>query len=130
MGVTEVLTAGELEIKGRIMPASNATFLGEVSRGGTVVPCVYKPVRGEQPLWDFPDGTLADRERAAYLVSRALGWDLVPLTVLREGPAGPGMVQQWQEPDPEQAAVDVVPTGRTPGATSRSSRRPTIGTGR
>ena len=71
--------------------------------------CVYKPVAGERPLWDFPDGTLADREVAAYLVSEALGWDVVPPTVLRDGPHGPGMVQLWQEPDPEQEAVDARP---------------------
>ena len=62
-------------------------------------PCVYKPIAGERPLWDFPDGTLADREVAAYLVSEALGWDVVPPTWLRDGPHGPGMVQVWQEPD-------------------------------
>jgi uncharacterized repeat protein (TIGR03843 family) len=90
------------------MPASNATFVGEVC--GTTV--VYKPVVGERPLWDFPDGTLAGRERAAYLVSEALGWDVVPLTFLRDGPHGPGMVQVWQEPDDEQEAVTVV---RSPG---------------
>ena len=86
------------------MPASNATFVGEVC--GTTV--VYKPVAGERPLWDFPDGTLAARERAAYLVSEALGWDVVPLTFLRDGPHGPGMVQVWQEPDDGEDAVTVV----------------------
>ena len=74
---------GELVLHGRIMPASNATFLGEIDG----VRVVYKPVAGERPLWDFPDGTLADREVAAYLVSEALGWDVVPPTWLRDGPA-------------------------------------------
>jgi uncharacterized repeat protein (TIGR03843 family) len=98
------LLDGELVLHGRVMPASNATFVGEVC--GTTV--VYKPVAGERPLWDFPDGTLADRERAAYLVSEALGWDVVPLTFLRDGPHGPGMVQVWQEPADDQEAVTVV----------------------
>jgi uncharacterized repeat protein (TIGR03843 family) len=110
----EDLLAGDLELEGRILPASNATFLGEVVSGVTRVRCVYKPVAGERPLWDFPDGTLAQREVAAYLVSEALGWDVVPPTVLREGPAGPGMVQAWREPDPGQAPVDVVPRGAVP----------------
>ena len=61
--------------------------------------CVYKPVQGERPLWDFPDGTLAGREVAAYLVSQATGWGLVPPTVLREGPFGPGMCQLWIDVD-------------------------------
>ena len=93
---------GELTLHGRIMPASNATFVGEIDG----VQVVYKPVAGERPLWDFPDGTLADRERAAYLVSEALGWNVVPATVLGDGPHGPGMVQRWQEPDDDQVAVD------------------------
>lgn len=101
---------GEIVLHGRVMPASNATFVGEI--GGARV--VYKPVAGERPLWDFPDGTLAAREVAAYVVSEALGWHVVPHTVLRDGPHGPGMVQRWQEPDPEQGAVDIVPAGGVP----------------
>jgi uncharacterized repeat protein (TIGR03843 family) len=112
--VRHALTEGELEISGRIMPASNATFYAEAVLGELRVPCVYKPTAGERPLWDFPDGTLAGRERAAYLVSEALGWDVVPLTLLRDGPAGPGMVQQWREPDPEAEAVDLCPPGDVP----------------
>ncbi len=104
------LLDGELELHGRIMPASNATFVGEIE--GTQV--VYKPVAGERPLWDFPDGTLAHREVAAYLVSEAMGWDVVPHTFLREGPHGLGMVQVWREPDPQQAAVTVVAEGAVP----------------
>ena len=107
---TEVLTHGDLELHGRIMPASNATFIGEIDG----IQVVYKPVRGERPLWDFPDGTLAGREVAAYAVSEALGWNIVPHTFLRDGPHGPGMVQLWQEPDEEQLAVDIVPEGDLP----------------
>jgi len=92
------------------MPASNATFVGEI--GGRRV--VYKPVAGERPLWDFPDGTLAEREEAAYLLSEATGWDVVPLTWRRDGPHGLGMVQLWQEPDPVQEAVTLVPEDRVP----------------
>ncbi|MBB3044735.1 SCO1664 family protein [Nocardioides soli] len=104
------LLEGELTLHGRIMPASNATFLGEI--GGIKV--VYKPVAGERPLWDFPDGSLAERERAAYLLSEATGWNIVPETWLRDGPHGRGMVQRWQEPDPEQVAVTLVPEGEVP----------------
>ena len=101
------LTEGDLELVGRIMPASNATFLAEAVLDDRRVRCVYKPVAGERPLWDFPDGTLAARERAAYLVSEALGWQVVPLTLLREGPHGPGMVQRWCEPDESLDPVDI-----------------------
>jgi uncharacterized repeat protein (TIGR03843 family) len=96
------------------MPASNATFFAEVALGEDVGRCVYKPVAGERPLWDFPDGTLANREVAAYAVSEALGWDVVPATVFRDGPAGPGMVQLWREPDPESHPVDIVRRRRMP----------------
>jgi hypothetical protein len=102
--ILESLLAGELTLHGRVMPASNATFVGEIC-GQRVV---YKPVAGERPLWDFPDGTLAQREEAAYVVSEALGWNLVPPTFRRDGPHGPGMVQLWQEPDPVQEAVTLV----------------------
>ena len=91
----EVLRRGELTVLGRIRSASNATFLCEATHDERTVHCVYKPVAGEQPLWDFPDGTLAGRELAAFLVSAALGWDIVPHTIIRDGPAGPGMLQRW-----------------------------------
>ncbi|WP_421732968.1 SCO1664 family protein [Cellulomonas sp.] len=104
------LPGGELELVGRITVASNATFLATIGDARVV----YKPVAGEKPLWDFPDGTLANRELAAYLVSEAFGWDVVPVTCLRDGPLGPGMVQLWQEPDPEQDPVDVVPAHAVP----------------
>jgi uncharacterized repeat protein (TIGR03843 family) len=102
--IQERLLDGELTLHGRVMPASNATFVGEID-GRRVV---YKPVAGERPLWDFPDGTLAEREEAAYVVSEALGWDIVPFTFRRGGPHGLGMVQLWQEPDPVQEAVTLV----------------------
>jgi len=91
-----LLAAGELSIEGRLMDASNATLYCAVTADGVSAACVYKPVAGERPLWDFPDGTLAEREVAAYVVSAASGWGIVPPTVYREdGPAGPGMVQLW-----------------------------------
>ncbi len=99
-----------LEIKGRIMPASNATFLAE-SDGCEVV---YKPVRGERPLWDFPDGTLAGREVSAWLLSEATGWNVVPRTWIGDGPHGPGMVQDWQSIDAEVEAVTLQPAGSEP----------------
>ena len=106
------LLEGDLELEGRIMPASNATFIGRVTGSGVQV--VYKPVQGERPLWDFPGAVLAQREEAAYLVSVVFGGDLVPPTVVREGPHGPGMVQLWCEPDPDQEAVTLVPEGEVP----------------
>ncbi len=119
-----VLQHGELTALGRIRSASNATFLCEAELDGALLHCVYKPISGEAPLWDFPDGTLAGRELAAYLVSHALGWNLVPHTIIREGPAGPGMVQRWvdqpgdalsdTEPAPGPDLVDLVPAGRVP----------------
>ncbi|MFD9790732.1 SCO1664 family protein [Streptomyces sp. NPDC059070] len=93
----ELLTKGELTVRGRIREASNAVLYCSVAHEGESVSCVYKPVAGERPLWDFPDGTLAQREVAAYEVCAALGWDLVPPTVLRDGPYGEGMVQLWIE---------------------------------
>ena len=112
--VEQLLIDGSLEIRGRIMPASNATFYAESVDGDRSLPCVYKPIAGERPLWDFPHGTLAGRELAAYVVSATLGWDVVPLTVLRDGPEGPGMVQLWCEPDADVDAVDLVPVGKVP----------------
>jgi len=100
------LATAELKLTGRLTTASNATYLGTI--GDAMV--VYKPVAGEAPLWDFPDGTLAYREVAAYLISQTLGWNVVPRTWLRDGPLGEGMVQLWQEQDHTQRAVDLVPT--------------------
>jgi uncharacterized repeat protein (TIGR03843 family) len=113
-----VLRDGELTVLGRIRSASNATFLCEAELDGARVHCVYKPVAGEQPLWDFPDGTLAGREYATYLLSQALGWNIVPHTIIRDGPAGDGMLQLWveQPADDDGAAdlVDLCPAGRLP----------------
>lgn len=117
----EVLRNGELTVIGRIRSASNATFLCESTLDERAVHCVYKPVVGEAPLWDFPDGTLAGRELAAYLVSTQLGWNLVPYTIIRHGPAGPGMLQQWvqqpgdtgdTDPRPGPDLVDLFPAGK------------------
>jgi uncharacterized repeat protein (TIGR03843 family) len=94
-----LLRDGIIEIEGRLVDASNATLYCRISDDELSAACVYKPIRGERPLWDFPDGTLAQREVATYLVSVAAGWDVVPPTVLRDGPLGPGMVQLWIEVD-------------------------------
>ncbi|MEU7364464.1 MULTISPECIES: SCO1664 family protein [Streptomyces] len=93
----ELLALGELTVRGRVREASNAVLYCTVEYEGHSAPCVYKPVAGERPLWDFPDGTLAQREVAAYEVSEATGWGLVPPTVLRDGPYGQGMCQLWIE---------------------------------
>ena len=130
----DLLASGELDIEGRLVDASNATLYctirpgpgpggsggtGSPSRsrgglGGIVPPdyrvaCVYKPIAGERPLWDFPMGTLAGREVAAYVVSRAAGWDVVPPTVMRDGPFGPGMCQLWIDHDTD---VDLIALSR------------------
>ena len=102
----------QLVVLGRIMPASNHTFLTRL--GETGAQCVYKPSSGERPLWDFTDGTLAAREYAAWVVSDHLGWDVVPPTVLREGPAGPGMAQLWIDTEEGVDPVDVIAEGQVP----------------
>lgn len=125
------LADGELTVVGRVREASNAVLYCTVRHDGRTASCVYKPVAGERPLWDFPDGTLAQREVAAYEISRATGWDLIPTTVLRDGPYGTGMVQEWieapgteeeipellalvdgEEPAPGWKAVGFAETGR------------------
>ncbi len=134
----DLLTHGTLEIEGRLVDASNATLYctiktvrpdprPEMSRARdtntpknpkssknvraqqVTVACVYKPIAGERPLWDFPAGTLAGREVAAYTVSRATGWDVVPPTVMRDGPFGPGMCQLWIDHD---TGVDLIALSR------------------
>jgi len=97
----ELLERGTLEVEGRLVGASNATLYCTIKGGGAEANCVYKPVAGERPLWDFPTGTLAGREVAAYVVSRAAGWNIVPPTVMRDGPFGPGMCQLWIDLDPD-----------------------------
>ncbi|MBT3167618.1 SCO1664 family protein [Streptomyces sp. Vc74B-19] len=104
----ELLARGELTVRGRIREASNAALYCTVTHGDREAACVYKPVAGERPLWDFPDGTLAGREVAAYEVSRATGWDLVPPTVLRDGPYGEGMCQLWIETAPGDELLALV----------------------
>ena len=104
----EVLRDGELEPEGRLVDASNATLLCTIRAGENVARCVYKPVTGERPLWDFPDGTLAGREFAAYLLSDAFGGSIVPPTVLRDGPFGEGMVQWWIDIDESVDLGDLV----------------------
>ena len=105
----ELLERGTLEVEGRLVDASNATLYCTIKGAGAEAACVYKPVAGERPLWDFPTGTLAGREVAAYVVSRAAGWNIVPPTVMRDGPFGPGMCQLWIDLDPD---VDVVALAR------------------
>jgi uncharacterized repeat protein (TIGR03843 family) len=96
-----VLLHGEISLQGQFMLGSNYTFLVNVVQEGQIVPAVYKPSRGEQPLWDFPENSLAWREVAAYLVSEALSWCFVPYTILRdEGPFGPGSLQQFIDYNP------------------------------
>jgi hypothetical protein len=117
----ELLRTGELTIVGRLVEASNASFLCRVTADAPFNAdewpedepppgplCVYKPVKGEAPLYDFPTGTLARREVAAYVLSEATGWSVVPPTVLRDGPFGEGAVQAWMETDPNVDVVELV----------------------
>lgn len=137
MDPLRLLRGGELEVRGRLTVSSNAALVGVVSLptpsgdpdavlgaadglltrllgdvprqpGRILAAVVYKPIDFERPLWDFPDGTLGRREVAAYLVSEATGWGIVPPTVLRDGPAGPGMVQLWLDEDPAVDAWQLV----------------------
>ncbi|WP_460529654.1 SCO1664 family protein [Flindersiella endophytica] len=105
---------GSMNVEGRLVDASNATFYCEVSLDGMTGACVYKPVRGERPLRDFPSGSLANREVATYQLSAATGWNLVPPTLLRDGPFGEGMCQLWIEHDTDIGMVDVVPREQVP----------------
>jgi uncharacterized repeat protein (TIGR03843 family) len=98
--VPEVLATGRIEVLGLLPNASNAALLVRCGDGEDAMLAVYKPQRGETPLWDFPEGTLHRREVAAFEVARALGWPAVPATVLREGPEGPGSVQRLVRFDP------------------------------
>jgi hypothetical protein len=102
--ILAALQGGELEVIGRLVGSSNNAMVVRVD-GREDLLAVWKPTRGEQPLFDFPIGTLTRREVASYLVSEAIGWGIVPPTLLREGPYGEGMVQQWIDVDPE---VDIV----------------------
>lgn len=101
----EIISAGEMRVEGRFVDASNATLFAQCFSDEEEVAVIYKPVAGERPLWDFPDGNLANRELAAYLLSEELGLHLVPFTILRDGPFGPGMAQEWINIDEE---IDIV----------------------
>jgi hypothetical protein len=100
--ILHMLNSGELEIEGLLPWSSNYAFLGQICSAAGDLPIVYKPRRGERPLWDFPQGTLCVREQAAFLLSDALGWDIVPPTVLRQGQHGYGTVQLFIDHDPER----------------------------
>jgi uncharacterized repeat protein (TIGR03843 family) len=106
-----LLAEGDLELLGRIPWASNATLLASVRHRELEGLAVYKPVRGERPLWDFPPGTLYRREVAAYLVSEQLGWRLVPPTLVREGPLGVGSLQLYVDADAEVTAFELLAAG-------------------
>lgn len=107
--VEELLSRGQIDVEGRLWDSSNAAMRVECSADGVSLRAVYKPRRGERPLWDFPTGTLGQREVATYVVDRALGWGLVPVTVWRQdAPLGPGSLQAWVDVDPQRAPVDVV----------------------
>ncbi len=110
------LSSDELEITGRLLSASNATFLTQLRTDGLDVQCVYKPTQGERPLWDFPLRTLGRREVAAYELSRVCGFDCVPVTVFVDGPLGPGSLQVWVESEDDAVAqlVDLVPSRKVP----------------
>ena len=108
--MSDLLAKGTMEVLGRLVDASNATLFGEVFLNGQSQKVIYKPIAGERPLWDFPNGNLANREIAAYLVSDFAKFDLVPRTVLRDGPFGLGSVQEWIEID---ESVDVIVLGQS-----------------
>ncbi len=95
----DALRTGEIRVTGRLVDASNATLFAQVTSGEAEIACIYKPVAGERPLWDFPDGTLAAREYAAYVISEEAGFHVVPFTIMRDGPFGVGMVQEWIDLD-------------------------------
>jgi uncharacterized repeat protein (TIGR03843 family) len=106
------LEHGEITLKGQFMLGSNYTFLVTVRHAGEEIPAVYKPMRGEQSLWDFPEASLAGREVAAYLVSEALGFGFVPFTILRDGPFGPGSLQEYIEHNPNIHYFTLKPADR------------------
>ena len=115
--ILEHLQGGEIEVTGRLVDASNATLYANCTYDENTFPVIYKPVAGERPLWDFPDGNLAQREYAAYRISELGKFFLVPPTVLRDGPFGLGMVQQWIDID---ESIDLAEFYRTDDARLRS----------
>lgn len=104
------LQHGDMTVVGRLVDASNATLLCEIGTDDSAFQVIYKPIAGERALWDFPDGELAKREVAAYLVSEALALNIVPETIFREGPFGLGSVQRWIEID---QSIDIVPLAQS-----------------
>ncbi|MCL2781221.1 MAG: SCO1664 family protein [Actinomycetia bacterium] len=120
-----LLRDGELTIEGQLVGASNATFYCAVRADEVTASCVYKPAAGERSLWDFPDGTLAAREVAAYELSAVSGWAIVPPTVHRNGPLGPGMVQLWIDEDTGVDVLDLV-RGAAASPLSQQLRRVAI----
>ena len=100
----KVLDSGELEIIGRLVDASNASLLCKLPDGRQAI---YKPIAGERPLWDFPDGNLASREVAAFYLSEVGDFNLVPRTVLREGPFGVGAVQEWIDVSEDEDVIEI-----------------------
>ncbi|MFM7495825.1 MAG: SCO1664 family protein [Candidatus Nanopelagicus sp.] len=107
---SETLSIGDIKVIGRLIDASNATLVGEIVSLNSSIKVIYKPIAGEKPLWDFQDGNLAFREYCAFLVSDLAGFNIVPATILRDGPFGLGMVQQWIEID---KTVNVVEFGQS-----------------
>lgn len=107
---SETLSIGDIKVIGRLIDASNATLMGEIASPNSSIKVIYKPIAGEKPLWDFQDGNLAFREYCAFLVSDLAGFNIVPATILRDGPFGLGMVQQWIEID---RTVDVLEFGQS-----------------
>ncbi|MCG7528381.1 SCO1664 family protein [Streptomyces sp. OfavH-34-F] len=128
-----LLAEGTLTVLGQVRGASNAVLYCSVAHEGEEAYCVYKPEAGEQPLWDFPDGTLAQREVAAYAVSEATGWGLVPPTVLRDGPYGRGMCQLWIEaetPDGDEPGLLALTEDEEPGEGWKAVAHAEVGEGR
>lgn len=112
--IHEAFASGVIELQGQFMLGSNYTFLVNVSWQEQIYPAVYKPQKGEQPLWDFPENSLAGREVAAYLLSEFLGWDIVPYTILhQDGPYGPGSLQEFIEYDPNYHYFSFKPEDKT-----------------
>ena len=112
-GALEDGDGGEIVLVGRLVSASNQTFLAEVTGEGSdgePVKAVYKPVAGERSLWDFPDRTLGHRELAAYRLSDRVGFHVVPYTAWVDGPLGPGSLQVWVDDDPDEAVIDLAPS--------------------
>lgn len=110
--LAKALENGEITLQGQFVLGSNYTFLVKVKYKEQEIPAVYKPMRGEQPLWDFPPASLAGREMAAWIVSEVLGFCFVPLTVLREGPFGAGSLQQFIEYNPQRHYFNFKPAER------------------